>query len=221
MLNANRASVLAGFALILACLLALPATAWSAGKIVCWKDRSGKVVGCGDTVPPEYRDSGTRELDTRGVTRKTTESAAEEAKRKAQQQQQAQQSGESKADEARRLADQKRQDTALLATYANAKEIDDKRDRDLADHNAQLAQMRAALKVSVDRLNQAQKAGNKDDIARAEANRSRAEQAVSAKEKEAEAIRQKYADQKARYLELKGGAQTSAAPSAPPAAVKK
>jgi len=24
------------------------------GKIVCWKDKAGKVVGCGDRVPPEY-----------------------------------------------------------------------------------------------------------------------------------------------------------------------
>ena len=24
------------------------------GRIVCWKDKTGKVVGCGDKVPLEY-----------------------------------------------------------------------------------------------------------------------------------------------------------------------
>ena len=56
------------------------------GRIVCWKDKSGKVVGCGDKVPPEFQDSATREMDTRGVTRGTTESAEDAAKRRAQEQ---------------------------------------------------------------------------------------------------------------------------------------
>ena len=36
-------------------VIAMPqsAQAQSKGKIVCWKDKSGKVMGCGDTVPPE------------------------------------------------------------------------------------------------------------------------------------------------------------------------
>ena len=61
--------------------LAMPvdATAQS-GKIVCWKDKAGKVIGCGDKVPPEFQGSGTKELDSRGVTRKTTESADDAAR---------------------------------------------------------------------------------------------------------------------------------------------
>ena len=53
-------------------------------KIICWKDKSGKVVGCGDKVPPEFEDAATKELDRSGVTRKTTETAEEQAKRAAQ-----------------------------------------------------------------------------------------------------------------------------------------
>jgi hypothetical protein len=46
--------------------LATPAEGWAAsGKIVCWKDNAGKVVGCGDKVPPEFQSSGTKELDSR------------------------------------------------------------------------------------------------------------------------------------------------------------
>ena len=34
-------------------LLAVSGTAQAqSGRIVCWKDASGKVVGCGDKVPP-------------------------------------------------------------------------------------------------------------------------------------------------------------------------
>ena len=40
----------------------------SGGKIVCWKDKAGKTVGCGDKVPPEYQDNATKELNRRGVT---------------------------------------------------------------------------------------------------------------------------------------------------------
>ena len=80
------------------------------GKIICWKDSSGKVVGCGDRVPPEYQSSGTKELDKSGTTRKTTESAADIAKRQASQEKDV---SANKAAEEKRLAEQKRQDTVL------------------------------------------------------------------------------------------------------------
>ena len=55
------------------------------GKIVCWKDKAGKVVGCGDKVPPEYQDNATKELNRRGVTIKQSEAALTPEQRKAQQ----------------------------------------------------------------------------------------------------------------------------------------
>jgi hypothetical protein len=213
--SSNRAYVIAGLGFALACLAAAPAAGQtkSGAKIVCWKDKTGKIVGCGDTVPPEYRDAGTRELDARGVTRKTTESAAEEARRKAQQEQ-AQKAGEPKADDPQRVAEQKRQDAVLLSIYANEREIDDRRDRDLKDLDSQLQQMQGQLKLAADRLEQAKKANNKEEIARWEASRSTLEKGIAAKEKEKDEVRQKYAAQKARYQELKGGGQAAAAPAA-------
>src|SRR5688572_15556951 len=92
----------------------LPAGEAAAQKIICWKDKSGKTVGCGDKVPPEYEDSATRELDKRGVTRKTTETAEERAKREAKERSEAAQ----KAEEKKRLAEQRRQDAALLNTFS-------------------------------------------------------------------------------------------------------
>lgn len=215
--DSTRAVQAAAGVFALVWLLAVPAAAQTkgGGKIVCWKDQSGRIVGCGDTVPPEYRSSGTKELDARGITRKTTESAASEAARK--------KAGEPdpaarKAEETRRLAEQKRQDAALLGTYSNEKEIDAKRDRDLADTDVQLQQMQAALKVSTNRLEQAKKGGNKDEIARAETDRAKIEKNVAAKQKELEEIREKYAAQKKRFQELKG-TPAAAVPAA--AAAKK
>ncbi len=192
------------------------------GKIVCWKDKSGKTVGCGDTVPPEYQDSATKELDRRGVTRKTTDSAEEAAKRKTQQQGLARQQEE----EQKRLADQKRQDTALINTFSSEKEIDAKRDRDLQPVDLQISQLKGSLKNANDRQAElkVRSAGYeknkkpvpdnmKDEMARAAAETQKIEHAIAAKEKEKEEIRARYAEYRKRFAELKGTQQPAAAPT--------
>jgi len=190
------------------------------GTIVCWKDKAGKVVGCGDRVPPEYQDSATKELDRTGVTRKTNETAAERAKREAEEKAQEAQ----KADEKKRLAEQRRQDVALINTFSNEKEIDLKRDRDLQVLETQMTQQRVAHKNSVaraadvrKRIEAAQKENkpisdyNKEELARAETDRVKAEQSMAANEKEKAEITKRYADMKARYIMLRGGAPASTA----------
>lgn len=167
------------------------------GKIVCWKDKSGKVVGCGDRVPPEYQSSATKELDKRGVTRKTTESAEDAGKRQAKEKELAAQ----KAADEKRVAEQKRQDNALLNSYTTAAEIDQRRDRDLQPLNQRLSQTQALLRTAP--------AGDK----------AKYEQSIAAAEKEKEEIVQKYGVQKKRFQELKGEAPgAAAAPPAPAAA---
>lgn len=198
----------------------------SAQKIICWKDKSGKVVGCGDKVPPEYQESATSELDQRGVTRKTTDSADDAAKRKAKEQEFAKQ----KAEEQKKLVEQRRQDAALLNTFSSEKEIDLKRDRDLQVLDAQLTQLlQTSLKNATDRHNDAKAraaAAEKskkpvpdalnDEVALAAAEKQKVEQNIAAREKEKEEIRKRYAEMKQRYIELKGGgAQTTAATPAP------
>lgn len=219
MLDVTRAGLTAALVLGLTALLASPALAQSkgGGGIVCWKDKSGKIVGCGDSVPPEYQTSATKELDSRGMTRKTTESAEDVAKRKEREQDLAKQ----KADEKKRLAEQRRQDAALLNTFSNEKEIDAKRDRDLADIDLQLGQLQVSFRAATGRLNDAKSRNAKDDMARATAEKDRFQQSIAAKEKEKEDIRQKYAAQKQRYIELRGGAQSAAAPAPGPAPGKK
>jgi len=203
-------------------------------KIVCWKDKSGKVIGCGDTVPPEYQTSGTKELDRRGMTRKTTESAEQQAKTKAQDLE----AEKKKEEEKKRLAEQRRQDQALLNTFSNEKEIDLKRDRELQVLDTQLNQLRVAQKNALDRENEVKgrieattKSGKpatdnqKEDLARAASERAKTERNATAKQKEQDDIRKRYADMKARYTELRGGGApapaATAAAKAPAAPAKK
>ena len=94
----------------MAAISVAPGTWAAQGKIVCWKDSSGKVIGCGDKVPPEYQNSATKELDSRGVTRRTTESAEETNQRRAREQEAAR----VKAEDDRRRIDQKRRSTRYL-----------------------------------------------------------------------------------------------------------
>jgi hypothetical protein len=206
----NRAWMAAGCAAVVIGVLAAPGHA----KIVCWKDKAGKVVGCGDTVPPEYQESATKELDKRGMTRNTTESAQEVSRQRTQ----AEEATKIKAENERRAAEQRRQDSALIATYASEQEIEGKRDRDLQAIDLQLGQLRISLKNAVDRqkdvkarLDIAEKNKKnvdalKDEAARAADQAQKVEHTIAGKEKEKDEIRARYAEYKKRYAELRGGA---------------
>ena len=41
--------------------------------IICWSDSNGRQVGCGYTVPPEFANNPTRELNARGITVKKSD----------------------------------------------------------------------------------------------------------------------------------------------------
>jgi len=224
MSDSTRAILAAALAIALATLFAEAALAQTQpkkGRIVCWKDKSGKVVGCGDKVPPEFEDAATKELDRRGVTRKTTETAEEEARRAAQEEAKARQAEEDK----KRTAEQRRQDMALLNTYANDREIDQRRDRELQEVDRLLGQFQGLHKGAAARQADAQKRlaaaetarkpsdAVKDEVARAEAEMAKLEKSIAAKSKEKEDISARYAETKRRYLELGGvKAQAAAAP---------
>lgn len=195
----------------------------ASGKIICWKDKSGKVVGCGDTVPPEYQQGASKELDKHGITRKTIESAEETARRRAHDEE----ATRLKAESDQRAAAERRRDGALLATYANEQEIDAKRDRDLQAIELLMNQLRVSLKNAAEREKDAQtrkdaadksKKGSSDalkqEAARAAEEVRQIEHTIAAKEKEKEAIRARYADYRRRFAELKAGAQPTATPSA-------
>ena len=196
----------------------------SAQKIVCWKDKTGKTVGCGDKVPPEYQDNASQEIDKRGVVRKTNESAEEQAKRLAKEKE----NEKIKAEQDKKAAEQKRQDTALINTYSSEKEIDLRRDRELATIDSQITQMKVMQKNAQDRQKEVKgRVGKgttdvqKEELARSEAAVSKADQALADKEKEKEDVRARYAAMRARYTELKGGGSSAPTPAPSPAATAK
>jgi hypothetical protein len=198
---------------LVALVVALPALSLAqSGKIVCWKDSTGKVIGCGDKLPPEYQGSATKELDSRGVTRKQTESVEEAAQRRQREQEAARRKAE---EEAKSLV-QKRQDTALLETYSNEKEIDVKRDRDLQVLDLQIEQMTMALRNTTQRHTEARGRAEsleknkkpvpptlKDEVARLSTEKERFESSIAAKHREKEELRVRYAEYRKRYTELR------------------
>ncbi len=181
-------------------------------KIVCWKDKTGKVIGCGDRVPPEYRQNEAKILDSRGLTRETRLSAEEEARQKEEEKKRAAQ----QAEEDRRIAEQRRQDTALINTYTSPKEIDVRRDRELQVVSLQIQQLKASLQNAIEaHENQVkrhatfEKRGKvpdnvRDDLARSADEVKRIENSIGNKEKQKVRIGADYAQQKSRFLELKG-----------------
>ena len=228
----GRKSIFNLAAVAVATLVLGAPVAYAQGKIVCWKDASGKVVGCGDKVPAEFSGSATKELDKEGNVRKTGESLDEAAKRQAREKEQTQ----AKAEEKRRMTEQKRQDDALLNTFTNEKEIDLKRDRELRALDNFVVQQNAALKSANERVADARKRAEvfekdkkpvaptiKEDLARAEREKTRVEGEIATNEKSKADTTTKYAEYRKRFMELKGIAPVPAAPAAaaPAATAKK
>ena len=213
----------------LALLLTAAPLAQAQQKIICWKDKAGKVVGCGDRVPPEFQQNESKTLSSRGITVETTASAQEAALLK----EEAQKKATVKVEEDRRIAEQRRQDSALVNTYTSDKEIDQRRDREVQVVDLQLVHLKSSLKNAVEaeavllkRNGDIAKSSKQvlpavaDELARATDERKRVEARVAEKEKDKAAIIARYAEQKARYLELRGGSTTTTQPAPAPAAKK-
>jgi DNA repair exonuclease SbcCD ATPase subunit len=192
------------------------------GKIVCWKDKSGKTVGCGDKVPPEYQDNATQELNKRGVTVNQSDAALTADQKKALQAE-----TDRKAADSARLAEQKRKDKALLDTFTTAKEIDLKRNRDIQLIESNIEAQQTNLKNANDRQLDARnrieqfKKENKpapapvqDEYDRAETAKAKIQAQITQKRKDIAELNQQYDELKKRFVELTGSAPGAAQPVA-------
>jgi chromosome segregation ATPase len=192
-----------------------------AGKIVCWKDKSGKVVGCGDKVPPEYQDNAVDELNKQGVTVKQSEPALTPEQKKTQQAEL-----ERKKAEDQLKAEQRRRDKALLDTYTTEKEIDLKRSRDiqLVESNIEVLQTNlknANVRQADSSARIEQHTKNKqpvppavqDEFDRIQSDKAKIENQIARKRKDIAALNQQYDDQKKRFNELKSGGAAGTAPA--------
>lgn len=196
------------------------------GKIICWKDKSGKVVGCGDKVPPEYQDSATKELNQRGVTIRQSDAALTAEQRKAQQAE-----AERKQAEDQKREEQRRSDKAILDTFTTEKEIDLKRARDAQQLELSLETLQTNLKNANDRqaegrarIEQFRKNQKpvppavQAEFDRSEGDKAKIESQIAQKRKDVAALNQKYDEIKKRFAELTGA---SAKPTPQPAPAKK
>src|SRR5688572_9878323 len=187
-------------------------------KIVCWKDKSGRVVGCGDKVPPEYQDSATKELNRRGVTVRQSDAALTPEQRQAQQAE----ADRKQAAELKR-AEQQRQDKALLDTFSNENEIDLKRTRDVQLIESNIETLQTNLKNADERQadarariaqykkrNAAVPGPVQDDFERSEGEKIKIQNQIVQKRREITTLNQRYDELKKRFVELKSGAAPQA-----------
>ena len=221
----DKRSRLPATAAAVAVFVAVSATvadAHAAGRIICWKDESGKVVGCGDRVPPEFQGGATKELDSHGVTRKTTVTTEEAARQRAEKQELARKQAEAR----KRLAEQQRQDRVLLATYSNEQEIDDRRDRELVQVQAQIQSLTVSLTNANERHSELEErrqlAEKNEGLAKAlpalreelettGAEQRRLHERIAGREKDMQAIRSRFDVQKQRFRKLKNSEGASSA----------
>jgi len=150
----------------------------ASGAMYKWVDEKG-VTHYGDRVPPQYANPNNAQIGRTGVTTKSERSPGAEAKAPAAERNEA---------EAKRELEQRRQDNALLATYANEKEIDQARERELKRVQEWLAANSAGLARS-----------------KAPEDRKKLDAVMDQGRRDTDAVNSKYDAQKARFLELKGG----------------
>ena len=134
-----------------ACVIALaaipaPAQQKAGGTLVCWKDKTGKIIGCGDKIPPEYQENANSTLNTRGMTINQSETPLTAEQKQAQKNE-----AERKQFEDQKRGEEKRRDRALLDSFTNEKEIDLKRARDIQQIEVNISVHQANLKSSSDR----------------------------------------------------------------------
>jgi hypothetical protein len=196
----------------MACRLLLAALLLTAGAAQAamyrWVDSNGRVQ-YGDTLPPNYQQSGAAEMNKQGQIIKRTQS---EAERKAE--------AARKAEEAKIQQEQQKQaqsDRALTSTYTTEAEIDLSRDRALEHHKLAIhgAKIRGvAVDANLAELNKQianiEKAGRKvnpglqGQLDQATRESLELQRTILVNEEAMQKVREKYAADKARFRELTG-----------------
>jgi hypothetical protein len=170
------------------------------GRIVKWKDEKG-ITHYGDSIPPQYADRDNALMNKQGITIQHNKPNAPH---------------QNKDEELAKL-EQEKKDRALLGTFTNADEIDLTRDRNLEPELLalkNLQQDRAIAQKKVDKSKAAADAFSKSKkpvppsvSAEHKANKdglAKIDQHISERQQAADNIRQRFGDDKKRYLILRG-----------------
>lgn len=185
--------------------LALPAAA----HIVCC-DVEGKRV-CGDPPPPAC-DNRAKVIYLKGGVAKEIEAPLTPEQRAAREAEEAR-----KKEAARQAAEQARKDRALLDSFTSVKELDAARDRAIADleKNAEQAKNRLETALAKQKklddekefyLKKPMPAQLKKQIEENEREIATQRQALEQKERDVTAVRERFAADRERYLQLTGKA---------------
>lgn len=197
---------------------ALPAAA----KTFCCTDPGGRQI-CGDPLPPVCYDRGYKEISDQGRVRRTVEPPLTPEQRALREEEL-----RLKKEEQKRLAEEERRNRALLNTYGSEADIDYMRDRALADVDKAVKQAQEkyneALKRKQELDNEAEFYKKKQmppelhsQIKANQVELQAHQAAVAAKQKDIEAIRQKYDEEKRRYILLtRGPGAVSTVPATSP-----
>lgn len=209
--------------LLVAAMLPLPATA-QGRKTYCCTDANGRQA-CSDVLPQQCYGRAYREINAQGVTIRRVDAPPTAEQRAAREAE----ARKAKEDEARRM-EQDRRNRALLATYTSEQDIDQTRDRVVADIQKSI---RAAQEKQAELAKQKQKLDGEAEFYRKSPmppqlqaqirdndTEMKAQQAViEARQKDIEIVKARYESEKLRYRELsqkKTGDKPG--PSAPPPA---
>ncbi|GAB1234809.1 hypothetical protein UT5_12030 [Ferrigenium sp. UT5] len=174
-------------------------------KLYKWVDSNG-TTHYGETIPPEYASKEAVKLE-KGRIHQRDEDRSKQGQKQAIRDPEAE----------KNRIEAERHDNALLNTYSSEKEIDLARDRNLRQVEARTNSFSVLLRSARENLaslqqeaENATKQGRKvfksleDDIVEATAHIAQLEKDLNQSLKETEAVKARYAADKARYRELKG-----------------
>lgn len=174
-------------------------------KLYKWVDDGG-TTHYGETIPPEYANKEAVKLEKGRIEKREDKHSKESQKSAAQDQ---------AAEKAR--VEAARRDSALVNTYSSEQEIDLARDRNLQQVDARTSSYTTLHKSAQDNLASLQqefdkltKQGRKipksleEDMQESTARVAKLQNDLAASVKELEAVKARYAADKARYRELKG-----------------
>ena len=175
------------------------------------------VTQYGDTMPPQCAAKPVTEMSGQGSIRKKYEAALTAEQIKAREEENAR-----KKEEEKLVAEQKRKDSALLATYGSEREIDITRDRSLGLSDARVGSANQRIKELDKRVEKLQnemefykagkskKAATKEppiqlvnDLERSNNERTAIEASIKKLEEEKAKMREKFEKDKVRWKELK------------------
>jgi chromosome segregation ATPase len=176
-------------------------------KLYKWVDSDG-VTQYGETIPPEYANRDTKILDKGRITDRN-ETFDDKQKNSTKK--------ETAEDKAAKEA--RRKDEALLNSFSNEKEIDLSRDRALLQIEARINSFTTLIKSAQSNLDDLHKEYDRrtaqkmkipesltEDITDAEARVAKLQKDLDNNKKEFQAVTDRYAAEKQRFLELKGKA---------------